>query len=172
MRFYKTSKAETEGIINNMNIYHPYGQAGFLPFQKEININTFGNVQVYKINILSSLIKTFMLDNINTDIEYQKARNFLYCADKVFFLGFAFYQQNIDLLFPQRLLNEFKDEQGRTFDVNSSQYYGTFYKISSINQNEIIQMIKIRNGHIINFIASQNKCVDFFNEFSNIISFN
>ena len=171
MRFYKTNNQETAEIINNMNIYHPYGQAGFLEFQKNKIKNDFG---VSKTNtlLLSSLIKTFMLDNIINDEEYKKACKFLYDAEKVFFLGFAFYPQNIDLLFPNKVIRSERDEYrpGITYSKISN-YYGTFYNISEINKNSIIGMLKNKNERIRDFIGCNMKCIDFFYELSSIISF-
>jgi len=163
--YYKTSAAETAEIVNNINIYHPYGQTGFLEFQKGTIKNDYGVVQIDHVYTISSLIKTFMLDNFKDDDEYKQACAFLYDADKVFFLGFAFYPQNIDLLFPTKVTNTAIKEQGGKAYIRHSNYYGTFYKISKANQKTIISMIKSRNGLISNFFVFEGKCVDFFDEF-------
>jgi hypothetical protein len=172
MRFYKTSPKETADIVNNMNIYHPYGQTGFLDFQENAIKNSFGKFKTDDILLLSSLIKTFMLDNIVNDEEYKEACDFLYDAKKVFFLGFAFYPQNIDLLFPLKISRSEKDEKtGVIYAKTNSLYYGTFYNISNINREAIISRLKEKNERISNFIGNDMKCVDFFNELSSIISF-
>jgi len=169
MRFYKTNANETAEIVNNMNIYHPYGQTGYLEFQKNHIKNSFGNPQSNNAVLLSSLIKTFMLDNIATDEEYKKACDFLYDSEKVIFLGFAFYPQNIDLLFPDKVSRSIKGN-GVTY-LKTSFYYATFYKVSKINQDAIISKLKDKNERIRDFIGSDMKCVDFFGEYSSVISF-
>jgi len=170
-RFYKLDDIETTKIIYNMNIYHPYGLPGFLEFQKGIIKNRFGNVKANNYYQLSSMIKTFMLDNYYDDQEYKTACDFLYNADKVFFLGLAFHSQNIDFLFPQRVnKSSIKEQNGKAY-ISHPNYYGTFYEISQINQNDIINKIKRKNERSINFLGSNNKCVDFFKEFSNHIAF-
>jgi hypothetical protein len=172
IRFYKTNPKETADIVNNMNIYHPYGQTGFLDFQENDIKNSFGKIQTDNILLLSSLIKTFMLDNIVNDEEYKKACDFLYNSEKVFFLGFAFYPQNINLLYPQEIGRYERNEKiGVTTIKEPSFYYGTFYNISSINREKIISMIKMKNQRINSFIGNDMKCVDLFNELSSIISF-
>lgn len=112
-----------------------------------------------------------MLDNFNDDEEYKKACDFLYNAEKVFFLGFAFHNQNIDFLFPQKVTKSSIEYQGDKAYISHSNYYGTFYNISEVDQNIIISKIKSKNEREIIFKASKNKCVDFFKEFSNYISF-
>jgi hypothetical protein len=170
-RYYKTDDFETGKIIYNMNIYHPYGLPGFLEFQKGVIKNSFGNTKANNICQLSSMIKTFMLNKFNDDEEYKGACDFLYNADKVFFLGFAFHSQNIDLLFPQKVTKSHIKEQGNKAYISHSNYYGTFYNISQVNQNDIINKIKSKNERINNFNVSEKRCVDFFGEFSNYISF-
>jgi len=170
-RFYKTNDIETAKIIYKMNIYHPYGLPGFLEFQKGIIKNRFGNVNAINFFQLSSMIKTFMLDNNNYDQEHKTACDFLYNADKVFFLGFAFHPQNIDLLFPNKVTKSIIKEQDEKVDISHSNYYGTFYKISEVNQDDIKRKIIGKNERINNFEVSKNKCVDFFIEFSNYITF-
>jgi hypothetical protein len=112
-----------------------------------------------------------MLDNIVDDEEHKKACGFLYDSEKVFFLGFAFYPQNIDLLFPKKVERAVRDENRGVTYIKSSVYYGTFYKISSINRDEIISRVKERNERVSNFIGDDMKCVDFFRELSSVISF-
>ena len=170
-RFYKTTADETADIINNMNIYHPYRQVGFLEFQREEIKTEFGFIDIDNIYAISSLIKTFMLDNFNDDEDYKKARSFLYEAEKIFLLGFAFYPQNIDLLFPNKIKNSMKDDREIIISLSNSNYYGTFYKISKINQGDIVNRIKAKNERISSFFTFEGKCVDFFDEFANIISF-
>ena len=169
-QFYKTDDIKTAKIIYNMNIYHPYGQPGFLGFQKGTIKYPFGNVKEINFFQLSSMIKTFMLDNNNDAHERKTACDFLYNAYKVFFLGFAFHSQNIDLLFPNKIAkSSIKEQDGKAY-IRHSNYYGTFYDISEVNQNDIIGKIKSKNEGV-NFRVSNNKCVDFFKEFSNYITF-
>jgi len=170
-RFYKTNDIETAKIIYNMNIYHPYGQPGFLEVQKGVIKNRFGNVNAINFYQLSSMIKTFMLDNNNDVQEHKAACDFLYNADKVFFLGFAFHQQNIDLLFPNKVTKSNINELDRNINISHSNYYGTFYDISEVNQNDIIRKLRNKNERITNFEASNKSCVEFFKEYNNYITF-
>jgi hypothetical protein len=172
MKFYKTSTEKTIELIKGMNIYHPYGQTGFLECQNGKIKHPFGNLSRDNMYSLSTQIKTFILDNFADDDEYKNACNFLYGADKVFFLGFAFYSQNIDLLFPKKITSFTEDENTKIrYAQNVSYYYGTFYKIPKVAKSAIIKNIKEKNERISSFIGKDMKCVDFFNEFSNIISF-
>ena len=112
-----------------------------------------------------------MLDNIATGEEYKKACDFLYDSEKVIFLGFAFYPQNIDLLFPNKVSHIVRDERNGVTYIKSSAYYSTFYGISKVNQDAIISMIQNKNERVKKFIGSDIKCVDFFREYSSVISF-
>jgi hypothetical protein len=154
-----------------MNIYHPYGQPGFLEFQKGIVKNSFGNIDINNMFTLSSMIKTLMIDKCCDDEEYIKACDFLYNADKVFFLGLAYHPQNIDLLFPNKITkSSIKIQEDKAY-ISHPNYYGTFHNISQTNQNTIISMIKRKNERMTKFHVCNNKCVDFFNEYSSVISF-
>ena len=77
IHFYKTSPEQAAEIVNNMNIYHPYGQTGYLQFQRGTPKNKFGRIHEDDISEISSLIKTFMLDNFGNDDEYKKVCDFL-----------------------------------------------------------------------------------------------
>ena len=169
--FYKASTDQAAEIVNNMNIYHPYGQTGYLQFQKGTIKNNFGRIHEDDISEISSLIKTFMLDNFIDDDEYLKARSFLYNADKVFFLGFAYHKQNLDLLFDTMQKYNTETSEGNRIPLSNSYYYGTFFEESEFNKNTIINDLKNRNRRIKDFFASDKKCVAFFAEISRAIEF-
>jgi hypothetical protein len=165
-RSYEVTPEKAAEIINNANIYHPYGQVGFLPFQKGLLTFDYGAFQKYTENDLSKYIKTY---TEGTDIkakDYRKAMYNFYESEKVIFLGFAFHQQNIDLLY--KLIPDWK-MQRKIDRINTSiisNYYATFYQISQDNIAETEKQLRKSNDRIKDFKICEKKCVDLFSEYS------
>jgi hypothetical protein len=92
--FYDVGPDESADIVNRARIYHPYGMAGLLgsigaagnraPFgASRADYYTIGNtaLKTYTESVESSEIQTAMLE-----------------AEKIVFLGFAYHDQNMDVL--------------------------------------------------------------------------
>jgi hypothetical protein len=165
-RSYEVTPEKSAEIMNNMQIYHPYGQVGFLPYQEGSLTFDYGTFQNYAENNLAQYIKTY---TEGTDIkaeDYKKAMFNLYEAEKVIFLGFAFHQQNIDLLY--KLIDVWK-EQRKLDKINTiaiSNYYATFFKTSQDNIKETEKQLRKSNDRVKDFKICEKKCVDLFSEYS------
>jgi hypothetical protein len=172
--YYSIEKDKAAEAVNGINIYHPYGIAGTLPFQNnDINVD-YGNIpSPEQLYLLSKQIKTFMEGVDSSLVSYQKLTTELINAQKIIFLGFAYHKQNIDLLFPKKIDGEIKihsDGIARTPEWQSC--YGTFLGISKDNQKKIIYNLKDLDGRIGNEInAFEGTCYDFFNEYGHSLIF-
>jgi hypothetical protein len=165
-RSYEVASEKAAEIMSNIKIYHPYGQGGSLPYQKGPLTFDYGAFQKYTENNLAQYLKTY---TEGTDIkaeDYKKAMFNLYEAEKVVFLGFAFHQQNIDLLY--KLIDVWK-EQRKLDKINTfaiSNYYATFFETSQDNIKETEKQLRKSNDRIKDFKICERKCVDLFSEYS------
>jgi hypothetical protein len=165
-RSYEVAPEKAAEIVNGANIYHPYGQVGFLPFQKDTLSFDYGTFQKYTENDLSKYIRTYTEDTDTKSEDYKKAMHNFYEAEKVVFLGFAFHQQNINLLYK---LIPFWKAQRKYDKINTSiisNYYATFYQTSEDNIAETEKQLRKSNDKIKNFKICEEKCVDLFSEYS------
>jgi hypothetical protein len=165
-RYYEVSETEAAEIMSNANIYHPYGQVGFLPYQKRSLSFDYGYFQKYGKNDLSQYIKTYTEGTDTESHEYKTAVYNLYEAVKVVFLGFAFHRQNIDLLY--KLFKSWNDERKseQLGTPNGYWYYATFYQVSQDNIQKTENILNCFCDKIRKFNVCNDKCVGLFNEFS------
>lgn len=165
-RHYEITSEKAAEIVNSANIYHPYGQVGFLPFQKGPLTFDYGSFQTYAENDLSKYIKTYTEGADIKSEDYKKAMYNFYEAEKVVFLGFAFHRQNIDLLY--KLISDWRTQKklDKPNTFNISNYYATFYQVSQDNIAETEKHLRKSNDRIKNFKICEKKCVDLFYEYS------
>jgi hypothetical protein len=122
-QYFGIQQDKFKEIFEKLEIYHPYGVVGKLPWQGEQIGIPFGGNTRYDLLELSKGIKTFtetVDDGTVSGIRHRIAQ-----ADRIVFLGFAYHEQNLRLL---------KPESGNQV----KQVYGTVYSISPFN----IEMIK------------------------------
>jgi hypothetical protein len=102
--YYGIGKDKASEAVNSINIYHPYGVAGTLPFQNNDMAVDYGNIHgPEQLYLLSKQIKTFM-EGVDPSLSsYQKLTNAIINAQKLIFLGFAYHKQNMNLLFPAKI---------------------------------------------------------------------
>jgi hypothetical protein len=85
--------------VNGMKIYHPYGTVGKLPWQSPGDSIAYGaKPDANQLLKLSRGIKTFTegIDPGSSDIN--SIRWQIREADKILFLGFAYWKQNLELM--------------------------------------------------------------------------
>lgn len=89
------SMEKSAEIVKNINIYHPYGVTGQLP--QLAGTTPFGYSDSGIHRALSSQIKTYA-EEVTITNELRAIHTRLERAQTIIFLGFAFHQQNIDLM--------------------------------------------------------------------------
>jgi hypothetical protein len=90
-------------IMGNLKIIHPYGVVGCLPWQtSDMNGVRFGGekegTDILKI---SGQIRTFT-EHVHDEESIDAIKGEVENADVIIFLGFAFYDQNMDILRPRQ----------------------------------------------------------------------
>jgi hypothetical protein len=162
-KYYRISEAEASELINQIDIYHPYGSVGSLPWSKTGPKREFGE-EPYAEDIIELVekIKTFTegTDPSSSDIKSIKAA--MSNASRLIFIGFAFHKLNMQLITPDDF-NPEKNEAPRCF--------ATTYNISendkAVINNQISDLYKTNvNAQMANLL-----CGEFFNEFWRSLAF-
>ncbi|WP_193368244.1 hypothetical protein [Pelagibius marinus] len=155
--FYGVAAEEAAELVNSLRIYHPYGQVGRLPWQNELSPVPFGaSCGGSDLLTISSQIKTFT-EQVDDEDSLGAAHEAITKADQVAFLGFAFHDQNMELLNPgtetsaRRILATGKGLSGTDCDMVQSELKRAFEKA---------------DGSVPFIHVGQNlTCVDLFDEF-------
>lgn len=163
--FYGLSSEESIEILSDINIYHPYGSIGSLPWSKPPKISvSFGNNLSSKVLFeISKQIKTFTEGTDPDSSEIKAIRNSIQTADLVLFLGFAYHKQNLELLKP--------DDNGTK--RNDGRYIGTGFGLSDSDideiRNDLYELNRVPTEMII--LRKDLKCAEIFQEYSRKLSF-
>jgi len=99
--YYYIDEKKSAELLNLINIFHPYGVVGNLPWQNKRESIQYGGEpsQQHLIN-LSQKIRTFSEGTDPRSSEIISIHRNIHEADLIVFLGFAFHKLNMDLLRP------------------------------------------------------------------------
>jgi len=156
--FYNISSAEAATIVNQIEIYHPYGAVGNLPWYNNSDQIEFGSeATATQILNLSKRIKTFTEGSDPESSNIEKIRNSVNNSNILLFLGFAYHPQNLQIISPGEHLN---------VNIQRSAF-GSAFKISSsdteIIKNEMRNNFGIRPDSIN--IRNDLTCCNLFDEY-------
>lgn len=161
--YYKVSESEAAEIVNHINIYHPYGKVGFLPWDNLSDSMDFG-ADPTPDNLLQLVqkIKTFTEGTDPGSSEIKEIRNHLSRANRLVFIGFAFHKLNMQLIKPKNV------DGGKT---SKPKCFATTYMISESDKEVIRSQINSTLSAKLNINMVNKSCGDFFNEFWRSLSF-
>lgn len=162
-KYYKLSAIESAELVNSINIYHPYGNVGNLPWGNSNGAIKFGaDLQADQLWELSQKIKTFTEGTDPEASEIIAIRKHMSLANKVVFLGFAFHKLNMELITPTHL-----------DDTNSSKVkcFATTYGISDSDKTVIDQQIKELYQGKVSISMANSTCGKFFTDYWRSLSF-
>lgn len=101
--YYGINEENVKDILSELEVYHPYGCIGSLPWQEKESFVDFGeDVHGMKLLNITKKIKTFtegMSDIKQLKVMRRRLRN----AKSIIFIGFAFHKINMDLLYSKLL---------------------------------------------------------------------
>lgn len=132
---YDVGEEEAREALAGLQVAHPYGSLGRLPWQGGVNQLPFGSPREH-IGLIHARIRTYREDELDND-EVALARRLMADATNVVFLGFGFHPQNMRILdagVPPELRH-------RGFTK------GTAFKISPQNRMQIIGRIGTHVSH-------------------------
>jgi hypothetical protein len=145
---------EVAELMKGLNIYHPYGSVGDLPWQSAEGIEFGCKADEFGLLKSSSRIRTFN-DEVEDRTKIGEIQNAISTANRVIFLGFHFHQQNMDLIKPP-------NADGGA--ANPQAYATAFHRSSSDVLLIQQQIMKLRSLAACN-INNNWDCAGLFREF-------
>lgn len=100
--YYGITSEESSEVMKGLKIFHPYGTVGCFPWEENGVETDFG--RSVRGNLLLSRagqIKTFT-EQVDDHESLNQIHKAVIEADKIVFLGFAYHQQNMELITPQK----------------------------------------------------------------------
>lgn len=99
--YYGVDSTEAMERMQALEVFHPYGVVGNLPWQATKGATPYGSkAGGGKLLSLARQIKTFT-ERVEEEIELAEMRQRVQEAHTIVFLGFAFHEQNMELLKPE-----------------------------------------------------------------------
>ena len=162
-RYYGVNKSEAAELIKSINIFHPYGSVGTLPWLHEDGNIEFGSdLKPEKLLELAQEIKTFTEGTNPDSSDINKIKQHVAQTNKLVFLGFAFHKLNMELIKPK------KNKQSGGKVVNC---FATAYEFSDSDKNIIKNQIFSLYSLTTNVKIANSTCGAFFTDFSKSLSF-
>ncbi|MFZ6843248.1 hypothetical protein [Undibacterium sp. RuTC16W] len=132
--YYDLDLSETTNILKNLIVLHPYGTVGNLPWQDTNNSVPYGgDTSVHELLRLSQGIKTFTEGTRLETSQISEIRSVVWNADTLVFLGFAYHELNMKLLF---------DESRAPETRYTNSVFGSAFGISESNKKAIALELK------------------------------
>jgi hypothetical protein len=158
--YYLINSDESQSIVNQAKILHPYGVVGNLPWQKSGSESVdFGNLQPYTdLLSMAKQIKTFT-EQVESKEILSSIKSEVQSAKVLVSLGFGYLNQNLELLKP-----------GTTSDTQ--RIFGTCKGLSpSDTKYTISQIHSLLNSHSIKTTELEPcTCYELFGKFRRSLS--
>lgn len=163
--YYGILPEEAGNLVNEINIYHPYGVVGNLPWQGKQGMEFGAEPHPQVLLQLADQIKTFTEGTDEESSEIIAIRNHVSAADNIVFLGFAFHTLNMKLMSPNSLIPD-------PLDVTN--YFGSAFGISDSDCKIIRADLEDFTDRDANEMEINNKlkCAAFFKEYWRSLSLN
>jgi hypothetical protein len=157
--YYRLDQDRAGTLINGIHFYHPYGSVGWLPWQRknEDVVDYGGEVTAGQLLALSNRIKTFTESTAENVID--PIRRAVNAAQRIVFLGFAYHDQNVRLLWPDTM----------TVTSSEKRYFGTAHGISESDVDILLKEISARTGIDYGRLP-RIKCAQLFYEYKQSLS--
>ncbi|MCG8432547.1 MAG: hypothetical protein MJA83_00775, partial [Gammaproteobacteria bacterium] len=99
--YYVLSESEAAELLGSLEIHHPYGQVGDLPWQSGNRVPFGQKCSAEDLLAISRRVKTYT-EQVDDPAILKKMRKMMHEAEVVVFLGFAFHPQNMEMIKPPR----------------------------------------------------------------------
>jgi len=156
---YFMDESEAADLVSRINIYHPYGSVGTLPWQnKKPRIGFGATPTATQLLNLTTKIKTFTEGTDAESSEIISIKNLYREAKTAVFLGFAFHKLNLELIKPNLI--------GST-EYQEMNCYATAKGMSESNCELVKKDIKglYRLSEFSRINVRDMACADLFNEY-------
>lgn len=157
--YYGIDWTQTETLVKKIQIYHPYGTVGSLPwYGGKYSIEFGAETNAKQLFLLASQIKTFSEGTDPDSSDITEIQNRLVESQIVLFLGFAFHRQNLGLITPPTNAHSSPD---------GVSYFGTAIGISKSDCEVLLSDLMKIGGAKREKIAIRNDltCAKLFQEY-------
>jgi hypothetical protein len=162
-KYFNISHDRAYGIVNSIEILHPYGTVGGLTWQAISSGSDFRcTVSTLELPVRAMKIRT-LADGTKDANLVERLRVAVRTSEQAFFIGFGFHKQNIDLL----------NQSGA---AQISRVYGTAFNVTETNADVYSSQIKSalsgNNGllpHAVTLHQDMKSC-DLINEYSALLA--
>lgn len=164
--YYKMSASEASDILKHLEIYHPYGTVGSLPWMAKSNTIGFGApLNSQQLLKLAGQIRTFTEGTDESSSEVLAIRSNMTASTRLIFLGFAFHPLNMELLLPSTTAPSAYESNRIIFATAHGISKSDAYAISGEFKNKV--GLNADNIHIRNDLT----CNQLFQEYRRGMSF-
>lgn len=161
--YYGITPEEAANLVNKIDIYHPYGTVGKLPWQEGKSIAFGAEVNPKVLLELTKQIKTFTEGTNPEASAIMAIRDNVLNSTNILFLGFAYHRQNMELLIPS---------MPTTDPIEKRLCFGTATGISDSNceiiRNEL--NMSFRSNITPQHIRNDLNCYPLFDEYWRALS--
>jgi hypothetical protein len=162
--YYGIPPDDAAKIMANLEIHHPYGMVGQLPWMSPLGGIEYGASPNHRELLrLAGQLRTFTEGTDPATSDINAIRETVAGARRIAFLGFAFHQINIDLLFPGVTKGE---------PIQAESAFATAISLSQSDCGSIVNELTANNLVLRNKIFMRNDltCATLFSEFKRSLS--
>jgi hypothetical protein len=161
---YRIDAENAARLVGDIEIYHPYGTVGSLPWQSAANSVVYGGTPtVNQLLDLVSKIKTFTEGTDEKSSDVVAIRTHIRMAPRLVFLGFAFHKLNMKLLLPI-------PRGGR--EITQQRVFATARNMSFSDTNVVSgKLVDYCSIALANIHIGDSKCNELFDEYSQNLEF-
>ncbi len=160
--YFSVTEGRAAELVSGIEIYHPYGKVGNLPWLEPGNSIPFGGAPgSNQLLELSGQIRTFNEGTDPNSSNIDKIREVVSTSSRILFLGFAFHRMNMELL------------KSKMSPKTRRQCYGTAFGFSDPDcdhiRNDINSLAPVPMEEV--FLENEHKCNELLNRYSRSLSF-
>lgn len=163
--FYGVNAEKSAEVLTNLEIHHPYGMVGGLPWMRHQTppIDFGADVHVSELVAVSQQLRTFNEGTDPMGSEIESIRATVTDARRLVFLGFAFHRLNMQVLF---------GTSGSAKTESTQSVFGSAFGISHSNCVCIVNELSDHTGQSTGTIQLRNglTCATLVQEYSRSLS--
>lgn len=165
--YYRIPQETAADLVSQIQIYHPYGSVGCLPWAGSDDVMDFGiEPRPEQLLSLTNKIKTFAEGTDPDSSDILEIKSHICNLNRLVFIGFAFHKLNMQLIRPHDCDNAF---------LNMSKCYATTLGISDSDKNVVREQINdlysSSADNKIDVNMADLTCNAFFSEFWRSLAF-
>jgi hypothetical protein len=135
--YYGVGDQQAAAILGDLEIHHPYGMVGGLPWMKKsIEVEFGADIESDQLVAVSRELRTFTEGTDPRVSNIDDIRSSMRSARRVVFLGFAFHPLNMNLLYGG----------SQTVGPNAQRVFCSSYGISESNRQLIREELIVKTG--------------------------